>query len=87
MKMREKQMESARAMPQWRMRPRIVTAMIMLMVAAAITRPARSDDFPSRIIKVIVPLPAGSAPDVEARFLAEKVGAMLNRQYHQGVRP
>ena len=67
-------------MSRWRTRRRIVATMIMLVVAAAFTQPARSDDFPSRIIKLIVPFPAGSATDVEARFLAEKVGVMLNQR-------
>ena len=60
-------------------RRRLVAA-AMLATAALLVQPARAQDYPSRIIKLIVPFPAGSATDVEARFLAEKVGAALNQK-------
>jgi tripartite-type tricarboxylate transporter receptor subunit TctC len=41
---------------------------------------AQAQEYPSRLIKLIVPFPAGSATDVEARFLAEKVGDRLKQR-------
>jgi len=38
------------------------------------------DAYPNRLIKLIVPFPAGSATDVEARFLADKVGASVKQK-------
>lgn len=58
-----------------------VTIMMMLAGASVLVTSARaSDAYPSRLIKLVVPFPAGSATDVEARFLAEKVGAVLNQK-------
>ena len=43
--------------------------------------PAQAQDaYPSKMIRLLVPFPAGSATDVEARFLAEKVGAVLGQK-------
>ncbi|UGV27640.1 tripartite tricarboxylate transporter substrate binding protein [Rhodopseudomonas boonkerdii] len=47
---------------------------LMLMPAQA------QDAYPSKMIRLLVPFPAGSATDVEARFLAEKVGAVLGQK-------
>jgi tripartite-type tricarboxylate transporter receptor subunit TctC len=50
----------------------------MLAVTTAVFTPAQAQDaYPSKMIRLLVPFPAGSATDVEARFLAEKVGAVL----------
>ena len=51
-----------------------------LFGVATVALPAQAQDYPSRVIKLIVPFPAGSATDVEARFLADKVGAVLNQK-------
>lgn len=57
-------------------------ATAMLLAAAAMFAPSAraADVYPSRLIKLLVPFPAGSATDVEARFLAEKVGTVLNQK-------
>jgi tripartite-type tricarboxylate transporter receptor subunit TctC len=59
---------------------RCLVAAAVLATAAFLVQPVRAQDYPSRLIKLIVPFPAGSATDVEARFLAEKVGAVLNQK-------
>lgn len=41
---------------------------------------AEAQAYPSRLIKLIVPFPAGTATDTEARFLADKVGAALGQK-------
>ncbi len=59
------------------------TAVAMLLLAtAAMFAPSvhAADGYPNRLIKLLVPFPAGSATDVEARFLAEKVGTVLNQK-------
>src|SRR5450830_1155744 len=37
------------------------------------------DKYPSKVIKVIVPFPAGTAPDVMARFWGERLGKALGQ--------
>lgn len=39
---------------------------------------SRAAGYPERVIKLIVPFPAGSATDAEGRYLAEHVGKSLN---------
>ena len=53
----------------------------MIAVALlAFSFPAHAQTYPSRLIKLIVPFPAGTATDTEARFLADKVGATLGQK-------
>ncbi|WP_441251845.1 Bug family tripartite tricarboxylate transporter substrate binding protein [Tardiphaga sp. 71_E8_N1_1] len=53
----------------------------MLAVTTAVFTPAQAQDaYPSKMIRLLVPFPAGSATDVEARFFAEKVGAVLGQK-------
>jgi tripartite-type tricarboxylate transporter receptor subunit TctC len=43
----------------------------MLAATTAVFTPAQAQDvYPSKMIRLLVPFPAGSATDVEARFLA-----------------
>lgn len=44
------------------------------------TAPASAQDYPSRVINLVVPFPAGSATDSEARFLGERVSKILGQQ-------
>jgi tripartite-type tricarboxylate transporter receptor subunit TctC len=57
---------------------------MLLSVAAAVLMaalPARAQsDFPSRPIKMIVPLPAGGGIDITARITAEKLSEILGQQ-------
>lgn len=52
----------------------------LLGLAAAACGPALAQDkYPSKVIKVIVPFPAGTAPDVMARFWGERLGKALGQ--------
>ncbi|WP_371421322.1 Bug family tripartite tricarboxylate transporter substrate binding protein [Tardiphaga sp.] len=65
----------------WPLTRRAAIAMTMLAGAAMLTPSAQAQDsYPSKMIRLLVPFPAGSATDVEARFLAEKVGAVLGQK-------
>jgi tripartite-type tricarboxylate transporter receptor subunit TctC len=57
-----------------------VTTMLLGAIAAVTPVAHASDAYPSKMIRLLVPFPAGSATDVEARFLAEKVGAVLGQK-------
>jgi tripartite-type tricarboxylate transporter receptor subunit TctC len=59
------------------------TVVATMMIGLAVLAPSAqaADAYPSRLIKLLVPFPAGSATDVEARFLAEKVGVALNQKF------
>ena len=58
----------------------ITAAMLAIGIAAFAPTVRAQDSYPNRIIRLLVPFPAGSATDVEARFLAEKVGAVLGQK-------
>ena len=57
-----------------------VAAMLLAMAVVLAPSARAADGYPNRLIKLLVPFPAGSATDVEARFLAEKVGTVLNQK-------
>lgn len=57
-----------------------VVAIMLAGLTAFSSRAMSADVYPSRLIRLVVPFPAGSATDVEARFLADKVGALLNQK-------
>lgn len=59
---------------------RCAAAAILLAGVIAFAPNATADVYPGRLIRLVVPFPAGSATDVEARFLAEKVGSVLNQK-------
>jgi tripartite-type tricarboxylate transporter receptor subunit TctC len=60
---------------------RVAVATMLLGAIGAVAPVAHaSDAYPSKMIRLLVPFPAGSATDVEARFLAEKVGAVLGQK-------
>ena len=46
---------------------------------AALPRIARAQGYPTRPVRIIVPLPAGSAPDIQARIYAEQLSKLWGR--------
>jgi tripartite-type tricarboxylate transporter receptor subunit TctC len=58
----------------------VAAAMLAIVIATLVSSARAQDSYPNRIIRLLVPFPAGSATDVEARFLAEKVGALLGQK-------
>lgn len=60
---------------------RTVSTGLLAIGAAMLARSALAQGgYPNRMIRLLVPFPAGSATDVEARFLAEKVGLVLGQK-------
>lgn len=57
-------------------------AIIVIAIAtlAGALGSADAQTYPERLIRLIVPFPAGSATDIEARFLADRVGPMLGQK-------
>lgn len=65
----------------WPLTRRAAIAGMLAIGAVTLVPPAQAQDaYPSKMIRLLVPFPAGSATDVEARFLAEKVGAVLGQK-------
>ena len=59
---------------------RLIAALLCTAAAAALAQPT-AGDYPNRAVRVVVCFPVGSAPDIVARQLGEK----LARQWKQGV--
>jgi tripartite-type tricarboxylate transporter receptor subunit TctC len=66
--------------PPNRRRRTIFRAAVLLALTALAPVASHAETYPSRLIKLIVPFPAGSATDTEARFLADKVGTALGQK-------
>jgi len=50
-------------------------ALTLWCIAAAMTASAvRAEDYPARVVKIVVPFPAGGAVDIVARTLADELG-------------
>jgi tripartite-type tricarboxylate transporter receptor subunit TctC len=56
-------------------RRRVLSTLALGSLLAAATLPATAQSFPSKPVRLIVPVGAGAAPDVVARLLAERLGA------------
>src|ERR1700750_6005 len=50
-------------------------------------RPASAQIYPTRPVKMVVPLPAGSAPDVRHRFIAQALTQVWGQQVIVETRP
>jgi tripartite-type tricarboxylate transporter receptor subunit TctC len=55
------------------------TALCLALLAASAPTAARAQAWPSRPVRLLVPFIPGSAPDVIARALAERLGAVLGQ--------
>jgi tripartite-type tricarboxylate transporter receptor subunit TctC len=64
----------------WSLTRRVAMAGMLAVTITAFAPAQAQDVYPSKMIRLLVPFPAGSATDVEARFLAEKVGAVLGQK-------
>ncbi|ARP91818.1 hypothetical protein CAL14_17260 [Bordetella genomosp. 9] len=59
--------------------PKLAAA--LALVLAGVSSAQAGDDFPSRPIRMVVPFPAGSATDVMARYMGERVGRLLGQTF------
>ena len=57
------------------------------LAAGSVARPAGANDYPSRPVKVVVPISAGSATDVIARLAAESLREALSQPFVIDNRP
>ncbi len=74
--------------PQRTQGTRRLLGLALLGLAAGLAGPAHAQDkYPSRTIKVIVPFPAGTAPDVMARFWAERLSRAIAQSVIVDNRP
>ncbi len=55
--------------------------------AAVLTRAARAENYPSRPVRIVVPYPAGIAPDVATRLLAASLSQHFGQQFVVDNRP
>jgi tripartite-type tricarboxylate transporter receptor subunit TctC len=55
----------------------ILVALVLLALAS---RPAAADDYPSRPITLVIPLPPGGTNDIMARSVADKMSGTLGQQ-------
>jgi tripartite-type tricarboxylate transporter receptor subunit TctC len=53
----------------------------------AVSRSARAQAYPSRPVRLVVPLPVGSSPDIRARIIAEQLTRVWGRQVVAENRP
>jgi tripartite-type tricarboxylate transporter receptor subunit TctC len=56
-----------------------ISALVLSLMAAQATAPVHAEDYPARVIKIVVPFPAGGTADVMPRVIAE----WLSRKWAQ----
>ena len=66
---------------------RLLLAIAVLYVAAALTPASAQNNWPTRPIRVIIPLTAGAATDIMARAVFEQVSAQLGQPFIVENRP
>ncbi len=63
------------------------TACVVLAAVASVTCPATAQEYPSRLIRVIVPVPPGGIVDNATRAISDRLGARLGQQIVLDNRP
>src|SRR5262249_21656777 len=66
---------------------RLVTAMIASGFGFSVAKTASAELYPTRPVKLIVPLPAGSGPDVRHRLIAQALTQLWGQQVVVENRP
>ena len=61
--------------------------LFVLLGAAALTPPAASQNYPTRPIRWIVPVPAGATTDIVTRMVAQKINESWGQQVIVDNRP
>lgn len=56
-------------------------ATVALSLQSATASAAAQDEYPSRPVKIVVPMPPASAPDIRVRLAAEQLGKMLTSRW------
>jgi tripartite-type tricarboxylate transporter receptor subunit TctC len=65
----------------------LLAGMAATGVGLAIGQPASAQTYPTRPVKIIVPLPPGSAPDVRHRLIAQALTQLWGQQVIVENRP
>jgi tripartite-type tricarboxylate transporter receptor subunit TctC len=60
---------------------------MLLAMLAALALPAAAQDYPSKIVRIVVPFPAGGSTDVLARMLAQRFSETLGQNFIVDNRP
>ncbi len=68
-------------------RRRILQLAASAAAASALPRPAVALDYPTRPVRIVVPYPAGIAPDIVSRLIAQSLSAKLGQQFNVDNRP
>ena len=54
---------------------------------AVVSQPGRAQSYPTRPVRIVVPLPVGSSPDIRSRIIAEQLTRMWGQQVVVENRP
>jgi tripartite-type tricarboxylate transporter receptor subunit TctC len=57
----------------------VLYAAVLVGVAASMAGPAASQTYPDRLVKLVVPFPAGGPIDITARLLVQRLGPILGQ--------